>query len=288
MDSFYHEIPCPDDRAIQQFLWLDFFHDARMERIEYNHPSAGDVTVQLHAQAWPGDDVWRTIPAGTHEEQQAYYEQHLRPRRTYHLRFHRIRHFQHLIDSECRYEEVLCMRFRNTPLLRRLQASAGKPLYHLRVNTSTGALDVIFERFSIRKQEGRIHYDADFDETRNFWWECMKAEASFTRQRLDGIAEHEMSANDLTDWLMCRLFEAEQAGDPELMRSAARQVLQTDSPDLWPADSYAIRLLGFHGDAGDIPALLERYLDPERGSFAMLETRDAIERIRERETGTSE
>ncbi len=288
MDSFYHEIPCPADLAIRKFLWLDFFHDARIERIEYNQPSPNDITVQLHAQAWPGDDVWRTIPAGTPEEQRAYYDLHLRPRRTYSLRFHRVRHFQHIMDRECRYEEVLCARFHDTPMLRRLQAEAGRPLYHLRFSTSAGAMDVIFERFSIRKLEGRVHYDADFDEARNFWQECMQAEARFTHQRLDSIAEHDMSESDLTDWLMCRMFEAEQAGDPERMLSAARQTLQAKSPNLWPADSYAARLLGFHGNSGDIPALLERYLDPALGSFAMLETRDAIERIREREAETAE
>lgn len=283
MDSFFHEIPCPDDRAIRKFLWNDCFHDGVIECVAHDQPAAGDVTVQVHASAWPGDEVWASIPPGTRREQHAYYEEHLRPRLTYRLRFHRVRHFQHIMGSDYAYEEMLCARFRDTPLLRRLQAQCGKPLYHLRIHTTHGVMDIVFERFTIRRLYGRVDYRCDMDAGRSFWYEAMQSDVHSALRRLSGVREDEMDESDRIDWLMGRMFTYEQEGNVAGMLPLAREAITVRPGALWPADAYAARLLGFHGDSSDLPALVRRCFDPDIDGFAMLETKDAIERIRERE-----
>lgn len=36
MFGFYHEITCPDHRAIRNYLWFDHFHDSTVHHIAFN------------------------------------------------------------------------------------------------------------------------------------------------------------------------------------------------------------------------------------------------------------
>lgn len=281
MDNFHHEIPCPEDRAIRKFLWVSYFHDSPIECIRYDQPEHGSITLQVES-APDSSELYQRCPGSSREERIAYLEQHWKPRYTYLLRFHRVKYMQYTSAYAFSCEDILATRFLDTPLLRRKQAETGKPLYHLRIHTTHGAMDIIFERFSVRRQEGRVDYRCDVDCERNYWEDVVRIDAAATRKRLSGLPENELDEDDRADLMMCRLFECEQSGDVASMLPLARRAVSKMPESLWPADTYAARLLGFHGDQSDLPALMKRYFDPDIDGYAQHATRDAIERILER------
>lgn len=282
MDNFHHEIPCPEDRAIRKFLWSDYFHDADLNHIEHDRPAIGDLTIQA-ACVWEMDELWPSIPGETREEKLATFDQHLAPHITYRLRFHRVRHFEHVIDRTwLGMEEILCGRFKDTPLLRRLQAAVGKPLYHLRFRTSCGYMDIVFERFTIRKVAGRVDYHWTGDTSRDFWRESMTTDTKSTLEALHGTPEHALDECDRASLLIARLFTCEEAGDLDGVRALARQIIAGKDERMSFEEEYAVYLLGFHGDQSDLSALTQLLFCPETDPLAAHNTRDAIERILER------
>lgn len=282
MDNFRHEIPCPDDRAIRKFLWSDYFHDASLDHIEHDRPAFGDLTIQA-ACVWEVDKLWPSVPGQTREEKRAYFDQHLAPRVTYRLRFHRVRHFEHAIDRTwLGAEELLSGRFKDTPLRRRLQKALGKPLYHLRFRTSCGYMDVIFERFSIRKVEGRVDYRWSGDDTLDFWRECMATDAQSTLKALKGTPEDSLDEYDRASLLTARLFACDEASDPEGIRTLARQIIAGNDARASFEEEYAVYLLGFHGEESDILPLMQLLHRPGTDPLAARNLCDAIERIMER------
>ena len=282
MINFGHEIPCPDDRAIRKFLWCDYFHDADLDHMEHDHPAIGDLTIQA-ACVWEMDRLWPSLPGQTHEEKRAYFEQHLAPRITYRLRFHRVRHFEHAIDRTwLGAEELLCGRFKDTPLRRRLQKALGRPLYQLRLRTSCGYMDVIFERFSIRKVTGRVDYRWTGDASRDFWRESMTMDTKSTLERLKNTPDHALDECDRAGLMIARLFTCEEASDFDGLRALARQIIAGKDARVSFEEEYAVYMLGFCGDESDLPALTQLLLRPETDPLAARNVRDAIERIVER------
>ena len=282
MDNFHHEIPCPDDRAIRKFLWSDYFHDADLNHIRHDHPAIGDLSIQATC-VWEMDKHWPSIPGETREEKLAYFDQHLAPNITYHLRFHRVRHFEHVISRTwLGVEEIICGRFKDTPLRRRLQKTFGKPLYHLRFRTSCGYMDIVFEHFSIRKMTGRVDYRWTEDISRDYWHESMAADARSALEALSAAPEHTLAEYDRESLLTARLFTCAETGDLDGVRTLARQIVAGTDERASFAAEYAVYLLGFHGDAGDLPTLTQLLFRPDAESLTTRNTRDAIERILER------
>ena len=282
MDNFRHEIPCPDDRAMRKFLWFDYFHDADLDHIEHDHPTIGDLTIQAVC-VWEIDKFWPSIPGSNGKEKRAYFDQHLAPHCTYRLQFHHVRHFEHIIDrSWPGAEEILCGRFKDTPLRRQLQKTVSKPLYHLRFRTSCGVMDILFERFTIRRLTGRVNYRCTGDPTHDFWRAAMADDAQSTLAALSNKPMHTLDEESRADLLIAQLFTCEEARDADGVRTLARQILSRKGRRVLFEEEYAIYLLGFHGDESDLPSLTQLLLRPETDPLALRNIRDAIERIAER------
>ena len=280
MINFGHEIPCPTDRAMRKFLWFDYFHDGEIQRIEYAKPDRESVTITTRA-VWESDEIFKTLK-GTREDRCAQFEAFL-PRVTYHLRFHGVKYFRHVMDDGWNAEdEFRYMHFKDSPLLHRLQKDNRKPLYHLRAETSWGLLDVVFERFTLRKQEGRVDYRCDWDVNRDFWENPMNSYGQYLREDRDDEEVTGMDDYDLNDVMCCRLYKRHRAGYIPEALELAREIIRTYQGRLYHAESYAAYLLGLHGDESDLPALTKLYLCPELGALPKQNMLDAIERIHER------
>lgn len=248
IDVYFHETFRPEDRAIRKFLWESYFHDAELVRIDYGQPDRHDVTLIVRND----EDTWR-------------------------LRFHRVEHFDHETESGPFWalsQDVFSTTFLDTPLLRRCQKEAGKPLYHLRIRLSCGLLDVVFQRFTIRRESGRVSYRprSTRDESYDF---------ATSMGRLIALLDEEPALRDRTSLLACDLFRAQQNGDEDAIRRIARELLTAGDVFNWT--DYAAYMLGRHGDASDLPALLAIQADPECTLVLRREMQDAIERIIERE-----
>lgn len=277
MNNFDHEIPCPDDRAMRKFLWFDYFHDANICRIEYAQPEAGAVTLTVYS--WVDSDaIWQTLK-GTQAEKQAQLER-LRPRATCLLRFHGVRHFRHAMDGEIWHaDEIINTRFKDSPLLHRLEKECGKPLYHLRIETAHGLIDVVFERFTIRKQEGRVDYRCDWTEERGGCFDAFQKPRPGTA---DKPVTDETDDFDADERLTARLYNLHHAPDIPGTLALAREIIRTYHNRLWEAEPYAAILLGLYGDASDLPALAQVYLTPELDALNRQHVLDAMARIAER------
>ena len=275
MLNFSHEIPCPDDRAMRKFLWFAYFHDSDVLHVTHDAPACGDVTLTLRS-CLDTDEIYKTL-RGTWEEKHAQFEP-LLPRVTYLLRFHRVRHFRHVMnDQVCRCaDEILDLRFKDTPLLHRLEKEWGRPLYHLRIETAQGLIDIVFERFSIRKQEGRVDYRCDWDVTADEWLYRMQDVLR------DADDSPEAAGYNRSCALCARLYRLHVAEDAPALLALARELLSGPVDPALDAPYYAAHLLGHYGDESDIPLLTRLYLIPTRYALARTGVQDAIERITER------
>lgn len=263
-DEFGFHVPCPDDRAMRKFLWYDFFHDATLERIEYGKPDRRDVTLTVRIPEAMVRPAFRKICGA------------------YFLRFHRIHHFDYATGASLYLAEgIYSTDFMDTPLLHRLQKNCAKPLYHLRIHTNCGLMDIIFERFTIRRAHGRISYRW---EPRNGWFSWDESMERLIRT----IPEETLSADiDLLDdidrsaVLLIRLYRAWQAQDIPGILAHARRLLTEAMHDGW--GEYAAMMLGHYGDQSDVPALMRLHTFPEAPAASRQTALDAIERIHERE-----
>ncbi|MBR3764091.1 MAG: hypothetical protein IKK57_06020 [Clostridia bacterium] len=271
LDLYTHEIPCPDDRAMRKFLWYSVFHDARILNLEYNHDRRGYVALRISGG---GYDVRRG---------------------EYLLRFHGVQHI--LYDAgTCGDDRIYATRFLDSARLHREQAESVKPLYHLRIETWCGYIDLIFERFSIRLVGGRVDYrPLDIDDgilaanrDRRFRT-CIAelAERLASPRPYDDMDAARYTAlglrdEDLDEYHAFSLYVTAQEKAPEEIAAHARQVLsmRLARPG---APAYAAHLLGFHGTAEDLPRLTELYLAlcPWRAISRRI-VLDAMERIHER------
>ena len=247
IDVYFHETFRPEDRAIRNFLWESYFHEAVLVRIDYGQPDQRDVTLVVRND----EDTWR-------------------------LRFHRVVYFDHQTESGPCWDlsqEVFSTSFLNSPLLRRCQKDAGKPLYHLRIRLSCGLLDVVFQRFTVRREGGRVSYRprSTRDESYDF---------DTSMGRLIAVMDEEPALRDRITLLACNLFRAQQAGDEAAIRRIARELIT--SRDVYSWVDYAAYMLGHHGDESDLPALMAIHSDPECTLVLRRELLDAMEHILER------
>lgn len=261
-DLFFHEIPCPDDRAIRQFLWSDYFHDATLERIDYGKPDRRDVTLTVRV------------------EESLLFPQRKTHAGAYFLRFHRLHHFRYTTESPFGWGEgVYSTDFLDSPLLHRLQAECDKPLYHLRICTFAGLMDIVFERFTIRRENGRIHYRREENTRDNSWETSMRTLGDRLDAEYAGIPDEELNTLALDDVLYVRLYRLKQAQDIPGVIALARRVLREPPLRLYNAEGYAAHLLGYYGDSSDLPALTRIHIHPECWPYHRQIVQDAMERI---------
>lgn len=280
MINFGHEIPCPTDHAMRKFLWFDCFHDGEIYRIAHGAPEVGAITITTRS-VWESDEIFNNLK-GSWAERKAQFDDIL-PRVTYLLRFHGVKAFRHVMDdSHEALDEFRTIRFKDSPLLHRLTKECGRPLYHLRAETIHGLLEVVFERFTIRKQEGRVNYHCDWDVNWDFWENPMNSYGQFLQEDRDDEDVASMDDYELNDVMCCRLYKRHRAGRIPEALTLAREIIRTYQGRLYHAESYAAYLLGLHGDVADLPALISLSMCPELDSLSRQNVQDAIERITER------
>lgn len=266
MLNFSHEIPCPDDRAMRRFLWSDFFHDATLDRIEYAKPDRRDVTLTVRM------------------EEGLLRPQHKALSGNYFLRFHSLHHFQYTTESPFAWGDgVYSTDFQDSPLLHRLQTGCRKPLYHLRICTFSGFMDIVFERFTIRRENGRINDRCGGSAPSTDWSVSMTNLCHRLDEQYAGVPDEALSTDALDDVLYTRLYRLKQAKDVPAAIALARRVLREPPLRLYNAEGYAAHLLGYHGNASDLPALTRIHIHPECTPFHRQIIQDAMERIIERE-----
>lgn len=253
-----HEIPCPDHRAIRAFLWFNSFHDAQLLRVTHGQPDRQDVTLTLRcegASSFSG---------------------------TYHLRFHRVKHFEHVgEDAFGAMGMVFSCNLLDTPLRRRCAAEAKHELYHLRIRlVGAELIDIVFRDFSIRKEGGRADYRRIRDMTGGYDYHAsVAAFGNSIREEYAGKPEAE-----LLPWEAClmtyhRFLLAIGAEDVPAIVRLARQLL-TQPMAVWHRE--AAYQLGYYGDASDLPMLMRLRIDPRCSPADKQEAQDAMERIMER------
>ena len=284
MYNYEHEIACPEDRAMRKFLWNDYFHDSDILAVKFSDFRANEITLELRSmcdenRAWEklrGD--WETRHAKIAEQADHF---------TYLLKFSRVGYFdmQRFDASPCDYINA---RFKDTALLRDLQRETARRLYHLRIQTGSGLMDVVFAGFSIRKKTGRVNYS-----------QAETAGQSFSTGTMifpSETNEEEMSAMTEEDWekdtRCCLELEKRYRADDRNLLQEARFHLCEDR-GLTDTKLYSAYLLGKVGDSTDIPALMELYFNLEKDShsrnWALSTTllprkniMDAVELIRQR------
>ena len=143
-------------------------------------------------------------------------------------------------------------------------------------------MDIVFEHFSIRKMTGRVDYRWTEDISRDYWHESMAADARSALEALSAVSEHALAEYDRESLLTARLFTCAETGDLDGVRTLARQIVAGTDGHASFAAEYAVYLLGFHGDAGGLPALTQLLFRPDAELLTTRNTRDAIERILER------
>lgn len=263
MHNFYHEIPLPEDKAIRKFLWVSYFHDALIKQILPGQPKPYDLTLQIYS----GHDGY-----------------------TYLMRFHNVVHFEYNAPMPWHTgQEISSTVFKDSALLHRLQAEEEKPLYHLRFSHWDGYTDVIFERFTIRREGGRVNYKSEVPMDAIGWQHCRYTPEGAYLADIDPFEEDfaTLPVDDEEDRifmidniLWARLYHLEQHSQiTELVKQARFTI--AEHPRCEHAPVYAAFLLGKHGNHADISALTKQFL-LEQNLLKKRVILDAMELIQER------
>lgn len=266
MHNFYHEIPLPADKAIRKFLWVSYFHDSLIQEIFLDEPGKNALTLKVDCA---------------------------RDGYMYLLQFHGVAHFEYSSPRNGWHigEEISSTVFKDTALLHRLQREGTKPLYHLRFSHRDGYTDVIFQRFTIRREGGRVNYKSEVPPEKMGWQICLNTPNGAYLPKFDPFvidfsalsAKEEEERAELTDDILwARLFRLHQSRDTAELLLHARCILD-EHLFHEHAPLYAAYLLGKYGDTQDIPALTKLYLGEEN----LLKKRtllEAMELIQERTT----
>lgn len=263
MNNFTHDIPLPDDPAIQKFLWISYFHDAIIQEIHPGRPTYKDLTLRVFS----GHDGF-----------------------TYLLRFHGVGHFSCCDHSFDWFAggSISSTVFKDTALLHRLQKEADKPLYHLRFSFWDGYMDVIFAKFTIRREGGRVSYKPEYDPSVVNWDAYLYAPNGYWLKHDPFLADTACPEGEddserqewIDDILWARLYHVHQAGNVQAMLTRSRDYL-TNGPTYNHAELYAAYLLGKHGDQSDLPALTRHFLHAD-AAICKRVFGDAMELIQER------
>lgn len=258
LDLYTHEIPCPTDRAMHKFLWYSALHDGDLLSIQYEEGNRSDVTLRIRHSIF--NDVRRGV---------------------YRLRFQGVKHVEYAA-SPFGADRVYSTRFLDSAALHQEQVACGKQLYHLRIVTWCGYIDLIFERFSIRLEGGRMDYrpqgidDALIAANRDRRYR--EAYAGLAR---DAALHHDLDEHDHDEYQAFGLYIASQDESPDAVAARAREVLDTPLVR-FGAHTYAAHLLGRFGTADDLPRLTRLLLMlPAWESHARRVVLDAMARMNE-------
>jgi len=237
MNNYEHEIACPNNKGIRNYLWYDHFHDSKIDYISFNHRK-GLLTLTLEC-CRDIEDIWNKLK-DDHDVRRAYIKENI-DSFIYILTFKGIKYFH--TERLIMVNDYINGRFKDTALLRKLIAEYKKPFYHFRIQIDDGYMDIIFSDFTIRKRAGRVKYPIE--------------EIAFTtcKSLSDDDKKAALDGDDFERFLaMQKLF---QESDPSLPEIARKNLWFDDDGD---ACLYSAYLLGRFGDMSDVSKLLELYL----------------------------
>ena len=240
MDNYEHEITCPDNKGIRNYLWYDYLHDSKIDNISFDHRK-GLLTLTLEC-CRDREEVWKKLKYND-ELFKAYIDGHI-DNFTYILTFKGTKYFHS--ERLIMVNDYINGRFKDTALLRKLSDENKKSLYHFRIQIDDGYMDIIFSDFVIKKKTGRIKYPIKEITARACKW----FDEDSKNAALDG--------DDFERFLtMQKLF---QENSPALLEIARKNLWFDGDGD---ACLYSAYLLGKLGDINDISNLLELYLKIE-------------------------
>ena len=260
LDLYNHEIPCPDDRAMRKFLWYNAFHDGTI---------LSAASPERH-----GDDLILRVAHGV--------LQGIARTGTYLMRFHGVTHVECGGNPFCNSSSVYDTLFLDSALLHAEERESQRRLYHLRISTWSGFIDVVFARFSIRLEGGRVDYR--LPEIND---EVLAANRARYIRRDFSYAQQEIAAGQANDYDLDKyhaagLWIVHSEGTSAVTLCRARQTLQ-EPLNRFLARTYAAYLLGLYGGEEDIPQLTQLLLRiPAYECYGRRIVLDAMERIHER------
>jgi len=241
MDNYEHEIACPDNKGVRNYLWYDHFHDSKIDNISFDHRK-GLVTLTLEC-CRDIEDIWNKLK-GDDNTRRAYIAENI-DSFTYILTFKGAKYFHS--ERIIMVNDYINGRFKETALLKKLATENKKPLYHFRIQIDDGYMDIIFSDFIIRKRVGRVKYPVD----------------EITYQTCKSLTDDEKKAalegDDFERFLvMQHLYKVNDPGLLEIARS--NLLLDNEHEDTCLYSAY---LLGKLGGASDVPKLLDLFLNVE-------------------------
>lgn len=234
MYNYYDfEAEFPLEKAVQKFLVSDYFHDSEIRSVELNSTHR-ELLIRLQCRR-----DWERAGEGNLED----------ARYTYTLRFIRVYGFRSVTDL--RWPEYINGRFKQTAWLCEQQKQTKRKLYQFRIGLADGYLDILFGRFSVRKETGRISY-ADTKELGAFYKDWYKR----SPEQLDKIREalKSLSPDSIDVDLNLEFLYANKAAD--LPQQCRRVLTGNVSPD---AKAYSAWLLGKCGTPDDLSLIREAF-----------------------------
>ena len=241
---------------MRKFLWSDYFHDSVIADISFKDPSKpgkwhsnplsltlycdrdfGKTCEKLPEKDYPYD--WRR------EDWLKFFAS---GKFTYILTFYGVEHFE--IKSEGNAMTYLNGRFKDSRIVKELNADSKTPYYHFRIQIVWGYIDIVFQKLKIRKACGRVNYAGKED-----------TYAATTSYKPYGDPEY-LQPEEITDFdcflAMQKLYAD---GDPALT-AYARECLKSELP-IEDAKPYAAYLLGKVGDKSDLDLIKALYFQTE-------------------------
>lgn len=271
--NYEHEIPLVEDIGMRKFLWSDYFHDSVISDISFENPSK--------KAAWRSDTVSLTLFCERDCERacQALSEK-ARPddwrefltsgKFTYVLTFSGVKHFE--IKTDFGAMEYLNGRFKDSRLVRELNAGSKTPYYHFRIQITWGYIDLVFRRLKIRKTNGRVNYS-----TKGYCFAGTSSHGTVQEsERLQPVFPIG-EADDFDCFFTMQKLSAD--GNPALA-AYARECLKSDLP-IEDAKPYAAYLLGKLGNKSDLDLVREIFFqtDDELIKRHILDAIEALEAL---------
>lgn len=241
MYNYEHEIACPDNKGIQNYLWYDHFHDSKINNISFDHIKG---LVSLTIECCSNIEEIRNKLKGSQDARKKYLDEH-KDNFTYILTFKGTKYFH--TERLIMINDYINGRFKDTALLRKFIVENKKQLYHFRIQVDDGYIDVIFSDFIIRKKTGRVKYHVQ------------KLAYQTYSSHTDDDKKAALDGDDFERFLaMQKLYKTNA---PELLDIARNNLkLEGESED---SCLYSAYLLGKLGDSSDVPKLLKIHLDIE-------------------------
>jgi hypothetical protein len=275
MYNYEHEIDCPNDIYIRNYLWNDYFHDSEIKSIEFIS-RFGSLTKQL-------SDISIILDSNRDKEKK---ESH------YILRFVNCAYYRQ--ESSVEWSQYINGRFKDSALLVNLKQYSKKDYYHFRIQTADGYIDIVFSKFIIRKVHGRVRVkDIDTSIYESYWLknyqngELQDPNGSLNQDKIIELAE---SGDDVYRYfaLSYLLFNTQQS-----LLEYAREIIKSDWKVFEMSAIAAIQIMGVQGDEKDLYTLyseynfFEKHLNKDTYNYSnvLLPKRhimDAIERIQNR------